>query len=411
MNRFRIVAFAGALVAAGVAHTAETPACDPDDAGISLPDGFCALRVADDLGPVRNLVITPNGDVLAAVRDRGGPGGVIALRDEDGDGRADRRRRFGSGDGHGLALSKTHLYYASSEEVVRWSWAAGQFEPREEAEVIVGGFPTQREHAPKPLALGPGGELYVAVGAPSNSCQRDNREPGSPGRDPCPQLELQAGVWRYASDRSGQRHVAAARFATGMRHTLALAVRPNTGELWAAINGRDQLGSLWGYDAARNAELPAEEFVRADAGTDFGWPYCYYDGLAERKVLAPEYGGDGKQTGRCADKSAPALALPAHWAPMALAFYTGTAFPERYRGGAFVAFRGSWNRAPLPQEGFRVVFVPFRDGRPSGPFETFAIGADDPNAIRFTGVAVGPDGSLYLAADANGAIWRVLPAR
>jgi glucose/arabinose dehydrogenase len=197
-----------------------------------------------------------------------------------------------------------------------------------------------------------------------------------------------------------------------LRHALALAVHPETGELWAAVNGRDSLGELWGFGAERNAELPAEELVRVTQGADFGWPYCYHDGPRARKVLAPEYGGDGERRGRCADKDLPALAFPAHWAPMALAFYPAAptaSFPARWRGGAFVTFHGSWNRAPLPQEGYRVAFVPFEGGRPAGAFETFAIGAEDPTALRMTGVAVGPDGSLYLGADTNERIWRVLP--
>jgi len=408
---FAAATLAGLIVGSSEGASASTPTCDSDNAGIALPDGFCAFTVASDLGPVRNLVVAPSGDIFAAMRKASGDGGgVVGLRDEDGDGRADQQRSFGAGDGHGIALSDSHLYYASSDKVVRWPWAPGQLEPEHQPEVVVGGFPDQREHAAKAIALGPQGELYVGVGAPSNSCQRKNREARSPGIDPCPQLERQAGIWRYRNDRANQHHEASARFATGMRHTLALAVRPGTAEVWGAINGRDQLGALWGYEDVRNAELPAEEFVQIEAGADFGWPYCYYDGLAKQKVLAPEYGGDGTQSGRCAEKRDPAIAFPAHWAPMALAFYTGTAFPERYHGGAFLAFRGSWNRAPLPQEGFRVVFVPFQDAQPTGSLETFAIGARTPTALRLTGVAVGPDGSLYLAADANGAIWRVVPS-
>jgi len=391
---------------------AAAPVCDPDDAGLRLPEGFCALEVASDLPPVRNLAVAPGGDVFASVRARdGGAGGVVAIRDEDGDGRADRTARFGRGDGHGIALTPSHLYYAAHDRVVRWAWTAGQLEPAGTPEVLVTGFPEQRSHRPKALALGPDDALYVEVGAPSNACQKERRTARSPGRDPCPELELQAGIWRYAADRPGQTHRAESRFATGMRHALALAVDPATGELWAAINGRDQLRSLWGYSAEANAELPAEELVHVREGADFGWPYCYHDARGDRsqKVLAPEYGGDGETVGRCAEKDDPAVAFPAHWAPMDIAFYTADAFPERYRGGAFVAFRGSWNRAPLPQEGYRIAFVPFADGRPGGGYETFAIGAEDPTAFRMTGVAVGPDGSLYLAADANRRLWRVLP--
>ena len=129
-------------------------------------------------------------------------------------------------------------------------------------------------------------------------------------------------------------------------------------------------------------------------------------------MLAPEYGGDGKQVGRCKDKQEPLVAFPGHWAPDGLTFYAGTQFPERYRGGAFVAFHGSWNRAPLPQAGYRVAFVPFKNGKPVGGYETFADGfwKEDPAGPKHrpVGVAVGPDGSLYITDDAAGTIWRVM---
>lgn len=405
-----LAAAAAALAALALPPAASggTPACQPDDAGLELPEGFCALEVASDLGPVRNLVVADNGDVFATRRSRGGsPGGIVALRDRDGDGVADVRRSFGRGDGHGIALTRTHLYYAAHDRVVRWAWEPGRLEPATEPETVVDGFPEQAEHRVKAMALGADGALYVEVGAPSNACQEEKRTAGSPGIDPCNQLELQAGIWRYSSRQTGQRHAAGRRFATGLRHALALTVHPETGDLWAVVNGRDALRSLWGWSAERNASLPAEEMARIREGTDLGWPYCFHDGTSDRKVLAPEYGGDGREQGRCAGKDRPDLALPAHWAPMAILFYTGESFPERYRGGAFVAFRGSWNRAPLPQEGYRIAFVPFESGKPVG-HETFAIGRESPTALRMTGVAQGPDGSLFVAADQNERVWRIL---
>jgi glucose/arabinose dehydrogenase len=395
------------LVLSAASAAGAAPRCDADDAGLRLPEGFCALEFARGVGAVRNLVVAGNGDVFAARQGRG-DGGVLALRDGDGDGRADEHQSFGSADGHGIALTDSHLYYAAHDRIVRWRLEPGRLVPAGEPETLVSGFPEQNEHRVKAIALGPDDALYVEVGAPSNSCQTQNRSAGSPGLDPCPQLERQAGIWRYSSREPGQQHTPERRFATGLRHALALAVHPESGELWAVVNGRDGLGSLWGFDDERNAALPAEEMVRVTRGSDFGWPYCYHDGQRERKLLAPEYGGDGEKRGRCADKQPPALAFPAHWAPMALLFHSGRGLPERYRGGAFVAFRGSWNRAPLPQEGYRVAFVEFAGGAPAR-FETFAIGAADPTAFRMTGVAEGPDGSLYLAADANERIWRVIP--
>ncbi|MGH7526213.1 MAG: PQQ-dependent sugar dehydrogenase, partial [Gemmatimonadales bacterium] len=109
---------------------------------------------------------------------------------------------------------------------------------------------------------------------------------------------------------------------------------------------------------------------------------------------------------RCAGAKDPVMAFPGHWAPMALAFYTGDAFGAKYRGGLFLAFHGSWNRAPLPQEGYRVVFAPFTGGKPTGEYETFATGGS-PTELRASGVAVGADGSLYISADRNGRIWKV----
>jgi glucose/arabinose dehydrogenase len=128
-------------------------------------------------------------------------------------------------------------------------------------------------------------------------------------------------------------------------------------------------------------------------------------------VLAPEYGGDGRAVGRCAAVAPPAFAFPAHWAPNALLFYTGTQFPAAYRGGLFVAFHGSWNRAPLPQQGYNVVFLPFAGGRPRGPFQVFADGFRGPTpdrTYRPTGLAQGPDGSLYMADDRGGRVYRVI---
>lgn len=405
------------------------PACASDDAGLELPEGLCAIDFASRTGPVRNLAVADDGVVYAALRGDDDSGGALALRDGDGDGRADERVRFGSGDAHGIALTPTHLYLATADRVVRWPRAKDELAPSAPLEVIVSGFPEQRSHRVKAIALGPDDALFVEVGAPSNACQQKTRSKGSPGVDPCPQRRLQAGIWRYSASERDQRHTAEARFATGLRHALGLAVDPGTGQLWGAVNGRDQLGSLWGYDTERNAALPAEELVAIDAGDDFGWPYCYHDGLAGRKVLAPEYGGDGSERGRCRQAEPPALAFPAHWAPMAIHFYRGGErggdqgggagdgvesaahrLPERYAAGALVAFRGSWNRAPLPQEGYRVAFAPFADGRPSGDFETFAIGAESPTAVRMTGIGEGPDGALYLAADANERIWRIQPS-
>ena len=160
--------------------------------------------------------------------------------------------------------------------------------------------------------------------------------------------------------------------------------------------------------------MPSEEFVRITEGSDFGWPYCFHDPRTGQKLLAPEYGGDGVEVGRCADMGMPLIAFPAHWAPNDLEFYTGEQFPQRYRGGAFIAFHGSWNRAPNPQEGFQVVFAPATETGFGPAWETFADGfrneMDPDDHSRPVGVAMGPDGSLYVSDSVQGRIWRIMYA-
>jgi glucose/arabinose dehydrogenase len=383
------------------------PACDPT---LQLPAGFCATLIAESLGPVRHLVVAPNGDVLASVAStRNTPGGVLLLRDADGDGRSETRERFGPEGGTGIALGGGYLWFASNATIYRWKWEAGQTKPAGDPEVVVRDLPSDLNHAAKPIIVN-GGFVYVDIGSPSNSCQQQDRGNRSPGKTPCTELETRAGIWRFPASKLGQTQADGVRFATGTRNPMALAFEPTSGALWMATHGRDQLGANWGFPDSMNAELPAEEFGPVAQGADYGWPYCYYDGLQKKKVQAPEYGGDGRQVGDCAGKTQPAVAFPGHWAPMSVVFYTGTMFPAEYRGGAFLAFHGSWNRAPLPQAGFRVVFQPFRDGKPSGPYATVMMGKEG-TTIRPSGVAMGPDGALYVAADQQGKVWRITYSR
>ena len=392
-----------------------SPACDPDDGGLRLPTGFCALVVADDLGRARHLAVGGNGDVFVAIRGEGG--GVVALRDSDGDGRADQRERFFDTGGTGIARLGAWLYLATDTAIVRWRLEPGELVPSAPPEPVVEGFPEQRSHPVKPFEIDDAGWLYVNVGAPSNSCQEQDRAQGSPGLDPCPLLDRSAGVWRFRADRLGQRFEDGERFASGIRNGVANDWNPLTRRLYVAQHGRDQLHESWPalYDARDGAELPAEELFEVDAGDDFGWPYCYYDHRVGKKVLAPEYGGDGERVGRCARYEDPLVAFPGHWAPNDLLFYTGELFPERYRGGAFIAFHGSWNRT-APQQGYRVSFVPFDGSAPAGDPETFADGFAGTDAVanpgeaahRPMGLAQGVDGSLFISDSVRGRLWRVL---
>jgi glucose/arabinose dehydrogenase len=414
------------------AAAATRAACDEGNGGITLPPGFCASVFGDGLGRVRHITVAPNGDVYANTWSssytnlKNAPGGyVVALRDTNRDGRADVVQRFGpvhqdgqAGGGTGIAVHRGALYVEDIGKIVRYRLVPSGPVPEGTPEVILSGMWTERGHIMHPFVITSDGALYVNSGSISNSCQEKDRTLESPGVSPCPELPLHAGIWRYDAGRTGQTFSPAERYATGTRNVVALALNPADGALYATLHGRDGLGPHWPklYTTEQNNELPAEVFARIDRGDDFGWPYCYFDPFQRKHVLAPEYGGDGGKTqGVCAQKKQPALTFPAHWAPNGMTFYGGSAFPAKYRGGAFVAFHGSHDRKP-GQAGYRVSFVPFESGRPAGGHEDFATGFAGVSAPaspaeathRPMGVAAGPDGALYVSDDVKGRIWRIV---
>ena len=416
-----LLAASGALVVATLPVRAQSglPACDPDNGGITLPDGFCAMVVADDLGAARHLTVAPNGDLYVAIRNReDAPGGIIALRDTDGDGRADLQERFGRDGGTSIELHNGYLYFGRDTAIERYRMRPGSLVPDEPPDVLAT-LPDQQGHRAKGFAFDGAGGMFVNVGAPSNACQPGGRVIEEPGDDPCPLLERHGGVWKFDENAAGQTQETGTRYATGMRQNFAMAWHPTASGLYLVQHGRDQLNSLWPgrFTDAQNAELPSEEFLKVENGSNFGWPYCYHDWQQGKRVLSPEYGGDGHMVGRCDRYPLPLIGFPDHWAPNDLHFYTGDQFPARYRGGAFIVFHGSWNRAPLAQGGYKVVFVPFTDGNPTtGDYQIFADGfagqtplmERDDATYRPAGVAQGPDGSLYIANDKTGRIWRVM---
>jgi glucose/arabinose dehydrogenase len=406
--------------------------CAEDNGGITLPAGFCAVVVADlvvDGEPAlaRHMAVTPAGNVFVAInspRNEQPSFGIIGLRDSDGDGRADEESRFSAGlGGSGIAWNDGVLYFGANDRVLRFEVSADALEPAGAAEVVVSGLPDTGDHISKTLVLRDAATLFVNIGSASNACQEANRETESPGVLPCPELDTRAGVWAFDPGGTDQTQTHGERYATGLRNMVALGVNAVNGALYGVQHGRDMLFENWPelFDVNEDAELPAEELVRIDEGSDNGWPYCYMDAVFEEaKVLAPEYGGDGRVVSGsgvdCASVNQPLATFGAHWAPNGLHFYTGDQFPARYRGGAFIAFHGGFDRAPLPNEGYQVVFVPFgADGRPSGPSESFADGfagsagpLPETAVHRPVGVTEGPDGSLYISDDQGGRIWRVV---
>jgi glucose/arabinose dehydrogenase len=427
IKRLTLVACAAVAAAALLPHVgvAAAPKCDPDTGGLTLPAGFCAAVVANNLGPARHIAVAPNGDVYVALMTAGGRrgspvtgGGAVALRDSNGDGTLDTMEHFGSGSTTGVALRNGYVYLATTTSVERYKLTAGQLKPTGAAETIVANLPEQREHQDKGLTFDGRGSLYINIGAPSNACQTEDRRKGVKGQDPCPILEEHGGVWKFDENKLNQTLAMGTHYATGLRQFPAITW--HDGALYIVMNNRDQLDTLWPehFTAKDNAERPAEPMYKVTkAGENFGWPFCFYDYTQKKLVLNPEYGGDGKEVGRCSSSmfTAPVAAFPAHWAPVDVMFYTGSQFPKKYQGGAFIAFHGSWNRAPEPQAGYNVTFQPFSGGNPKGDFEVFANGFAgtsqiQPNSAvaRPDGVAQGPDGSLYITDSQKGKIWRVM---
>jgi len=404
--------------------------CSGYAGGITLPPGFCATVFADGIGHARHLVVAPNGDVYVNTwsgryygNDTPPPGGfLVALKDKNGDGVADVAARFGetadegSAGGTGIALYKGALYAEMNDRILRFPIKEGELVPSAAPEVVVSGLPLSGDHPMHPFAIDADGSLYVDLGSATNACQIKNRTAGSPGHDPCTELETRGGIWRYDANKTGQKFSPAERFATGIRNAVGITIDPSGHNVFATQHGRDQLSQNWPdlYTSEQNAKLPAEELLHVEKGDDFGWPRCYFDAEQGKLVLAPEYGGHGdKAVGDCGDKRGPVAAFPAHWAPNDLTFYDANQFPKAYRGGVFIAFHGSWNRAPLPQGGYNVVFQPLKDGRADADYvvfaDGFAGGEMDPGEAKHrpSGVAVGPDGALYIADDQAGRIWKV----
>lgn len=399
---------------------------EPTDGGLHLPDGFSSAVVIDSISEtVRHMAVTDDQIIYAKLRNSTEQGVAMALKDTDGDSRADQIERFGSSQKErwsyatAMRIYNGYIYYSSDLVVYRQKLNPGSLLPEGKVEVVVidDHEHGKHEHIGKPIAFDDDGHIFVPFGAPSNACQEPKRTPGAAGLDPCPQLENHAGIWRFDANKLNQTQEDGYKYASGIRSLVAMNWNPADEELYAVMHGRDDLLRLWPdkYTPQQSALLPSEEFMRITEGSHFGWPYCYYDQVKGKKVLAPEYGGDGEIVGRCADYEDPIIGFPGHWAPNDLVFYQGNQFPERYKNGAFIAFHGSTNRAPYPQSGYIVGFVPFKDGKPSGEYEIFADGFAEIDPIvntkdaahRPMGLAIGPDGELYISDSVKGKIWKV----
>ena len=387
------------------------------DTSLKLPAGFSAVTFAENFGKTRHLAVAPNGAVYVKLDRLKDGKGIYRLQDTDGDGKADKISGFGGFKGTGMAVRNGYLYATSDEEVFRYKLDGdNNVVNPDKPEKIVTGLLSRGEHEAKAITLDYDGNLYVNIGAYSNACQVQDRKKGSPGQKPCPILDSAGGIWQFKADKLNQTYGDGVRYATGLRNVVGLDWNKGTNSLFVMQHGRDQLHDLFPdmWDAKQSAELPAECMYELHKGSNCGYPYIFYDQFQHKQILAPEYGGDGKKT---ADQQYqdPIVAFPGHLAPNGLLFYTGSQFPEKYKNGAFIAFHGSWNRAPEPQKGYFVVFVPFANGKPSGDWEVFAdnfSGGPEKTASgrvdhRPCGLAQSPDGSIYVTDDSKGTIWKI----
>jgi glucose/arabinose dehydrogenase len=386
----------------------ETPKVAED---IKVPAGFTTTIIAEELGGARHMVASKNGDLYVKLSRLKDGKGLIRISDSNGDGVPDQPTGFGDYKGTGVAIKGGYLYATSNSAIFRYKLnEKGEIIQTDQPETIVTGMVDTGRDNSKSIALDDKGYIYVNIGSPNDAC----REAGTgKGMMPCTLLDTVGGIWRFKADLKNQTQKDGLRYATGLKNTVGLDWNTKTNSLFVLQHGRGQFHDFYSqfYTPQQSALLPAETMYELHEGDDAGWPYVYYDHFKKQKMLNPEYGGDGKKTG--GEKAlTPLAAFPAHLGPNGLLFYTGSQFPARYKNGAFVAFHGQNSEM---KKGYFVAFVPFRNGKPSGPYEVFAdnfAGIDlaspsGPVQHRPCGLAQGADGSLYVSDDLNGTIYRI----
>jgi glucose/arabinose dehydrogenase len=376
-----------------------------------LPPGFSSTIVADSLGPLRHLVVNDRGDIYVKLNALRNGKGLYLLSDTNHDGMLDKKMAFGNYQGTGVKIKNGYLYSASNTGVFRYKLnSKGEVIAPDKPETIVQGLVAKRQDNTKSIALDDNNNLYVTVGSYSDACRIAGSGKGMPG---CPLLDSVGGIWKFKADKLNQTYGDAVHYAKGIKNAIGIEWNTSTKSLFSTHHGRGSFDDKFPqyYTPIQSSLLPAETIYELHEGADAGWPFVYYDHIQKKKMLAPEYGGDGKTavTDKYLD---PIAAFPAHLAPNDMLFYTGTQFPEHYRNGAFFALHA---QSPELKKGYFVAFIPFKNGKPSGNWEIFAdnfAGEDltkptGPIAYRPTGLAQGPDGSLYVADDLKGAIFKI----
>ncbi|WP_341225679.1 PQQ-dependent sugar dehydrogenase [uncultured Arcticibacterium sp.] len=375
---------------------------------ITVPKGFTVKIIAKDLGSPRHMTVSKNGDIYA---NRKADKGFVLLKDTNNDGKIDETRVIGEEVGTGIVAHDRYLYYSSNTSIYRYELDKNyNFPKNQEPDKMVDGLIDKGRDNAKPFVLDDDDNIYVTVGSWNDPC----REPESgAGMMPCPILDVAGGIWKFNGRILNQSFSNGTRYATGVKNAVAIDWNKETNSLFTVVHGRGQFHDFYPqyYTAKQSAELPAEAMYELKKGDNAGWPYIYYDQKQKKKILAPEYGGNGKKTGG-EDAIDPLMAFPAHLGPNDLLFYTGNSFPKKYRNGAFIAFHG---QSPELKKGYFVAFVPFKKGKPTGKWEIFAdnfagvnlANPSGPIQHRPCGLAIGLNGELYVSDDLNGTIFKI----
>jgi glucose/arabinose dehydrogenase len=339
---------------------------------IKLPQGF-SISVYAEVDNARSMALSPSGTLYVGNRDEDK---VYAVRDTDGDFKADKRWVIASGLNmpNGVAVKDGDLYIAEVSRILRIRDIENKLNNPGKPEVVYDKFPTETHHGWKYIAFGPDGKLYVPIGAPCNICE--------------PKEPIYASIHRMNADGTGLEL-----FASGIRNTVGFTWHPETKNIWFTDNGRDMLG---------NDIPPCELNTATKAGMHFGYPYCHGGTIKD-----PEFGSKRP----CSDFTAPAQNLGAHTAPLGLKFYTGSMFPAEYKNQLFVAEHGSWNRSKEAKFNGYVLSLVTVNGDKGTSYKTFASGwlkADGRESWgRPVDVLLLPDGSMLVSDDKAGVIYRI----
>jgi glucose/arabinose dehydrogenase len=376
----------------------------PDGAAPSAPKGFTVTRYAEKLQHPRWLYVLPDGDVLVAeaappltpigsvetlvehwldTKNGSAPPSaneITLLRDTNGDGKPDVQTVFlkGLNQNFGMLLLNGWFYVANTDGLVRFPYRTGETQITAKGEKILD-IPVGHHWTRNLVASEDGKKIYVTVGSGSNIADQG--------------MEIEkrrADILEIDPDGSHERI-----FASGLRNANGAEFEPVTHKLWVVVNERDQLGD----------DLVPDYLTSVTEGAFYGWPWSYWGQHVDARVQP-------QNPAMVAKAIAPDYSLGAHVAALGLAFYTAKAFPERYRGGAFIGEHGSWNRARM--SGYKVVYVPFADGKPAGLPEDFLTGFHpDPKSDlaygRPVGVAIDRTGALLVADDVGNIVWRIAP--